>query len=360
MTAYPEIFAALAAPFDPKEIKYLPKGGRQLPYITARSVMNRLDAVLGPENWEDRYMESYKDGAGVMCTLKIQIPSKVKDHFTETIEKVGAGGFAGMADLGDNYKSGFSDAFKLAAVKFGIGRYLYEDGVVDFAAEGGPSVDLEKVPTRNTPSAPSRATEAPRGLPEPSSGGFDNFRKPTFGKAMFPWVKNLEKHYQVELLRLITNKEKDETGREKGWAYQVGAGWKMADWTEDQVSDVADKVIEYLKTVPTYKGEFDHQASPKEASSDPQGQIFLRTAKDKLVNKLTELFVNQNPGQRPDPEQLRELLAAISPLTSNFQGSTGEVATSLRSMTDLVWVQNIIKLIDQKLVELNTEDDCPF
>jgi hypothetical protein len=29
MTVYPDIFAALAAPFDSKEVKYLPKGGRQ-------------------------------------------------------------------------------------------------------------------------------------------------------------------------------------------------------------------------------------------------------------------------------------------------------------------------------------------
>lgn len=349
MTAYPEIFAALAAPFDPKEVKYLPKGGRQLPYITARSVMNRLDAVLGPENWEDRYSESYKEGAGVICTLKIQVPSKVKDRYTEFIEKVGAGGFAGMADPGDNYKSGFSDAFKLAAVKFGIGRYLYEDGVVDFAAEGGPSVDLEKVPTRNTPPVPSRSTEASRPLPEPSSGNYDNFRKPTFGKAMFPWVKNLEKHYQVDLLKQVN-----------GWAKELGAGWKMVEWTEDAVSTIADNVIEFLKGVPTYKGEFDHAASPQGVSSDPQGQVLLRSAKDKLVNKLTELFVNQNPGQRPGPEQLRELLAAVSPLAANSQGSTGEVATSLRGMTDLVWVQNIIKLIDQKLVELNAEEEVPF
>jgi hypothetical protein len=53
LTAYPEIFAALAAPFDPKEVSQLSKGGKTFSFITARSVMNRLDQVLGPENWED-------------------------------------------------------------------------------------------------------------------------------------------------------------------------------------------------------------------------------------------------------------------------------------------------------------------
>src|SRR3954453_5822697 len=54
MTQHPDLFAALAAPFDPSEIKNRSQSGRQLHYITARTAMNRLDAVLGPENWWDR------------------------------------------------------------------------------------------------------------------------------------------------------------------------------------------------------------------------------------------------------------------------------------------------------------------
>ena len=37
-----------------------------------------------------------------------------------------------MSDSGDDDKSGYSDAFKRAAVKFGVGRYLYRDGVPSF------------------------------------------------------------------------------------------------------------------------------------------------------------------------------------------------------------------------------------
>ena len=119
MTQFPELFAALAAPFSDKEVKILPKG-RGMKYITARTVMNRLDSVLGPENWEDSYVPGEK---GVLCVLTITLPDGRK------VTKADAGGHAGMQDEGDDEKSGFSDAFKRAAVKFGIGRVLYGDGV---------------------------------------------------------------------------------------------------------------------------------------------------------------------------------------------------------------------------------------
>jgi len=53
MTQHPDLFAALAAPFEPHELKMRSQQGRQLQYITARTAMNRLDNVLGPENWWD-------------------------------------------------------------------------------------------------------------------------------------------------------------------------------------------------------------------------------------------------------------------------------------------------------------------
>jgi hypothetical protein len=124
-TKFPEIWQALAAEFDPSEVKSRKQGGRDLHYITARTAMNRLDAVLGPENWEDEYIPGAES---VMCRLAITLPDGSR------LTKCDAGGYAGMADSGDDDKSGFSDAFKRAAVKFGVGRYLYQDGVPRFAA----------------------------------------------------------------------------------------------------------------------------------------------------------------------------------------------------------------------------------
>ena len=135
-----EFFAALAAPFMPEEVRVRSQGARQLQYITARTVMNRLDDVLGPANWWDEYMPLENS---VICRLTIRLPDGT------TLTKSDAGGYAGMADSGDDDKSGFSDAFKCAAVKFGIGRYLYRDGVPRFVHERMRHPSLAADPTQH-------------------------------------------------------------------------------------------------------------------------------------------------------------------------------------------------------------------
>lgn len=82
-----------------------------LAYIDARDVMERLDAVCGPSNWQDRYEFA---GARTICYLSI----RVGDQWVTKAD--GAGDTAVEAE-----KGAISDAFKRAAVKWGIGRYLY-------------------------------------------------------------------------------------------------------------------------------------------------------------------------------------------------------------------------------------------
>jgi len=107
-TKYKDIFAALAAPFSTAEVKTRLQAGRQMRYVTARTIMNRLDEVVGPESWWDDYTPLEHS---VICRLTVRLPDGT------IVTKSDAGGEAGMADLGDNDKSGFSDAFKRAAVK---------------------------------------------------------------------------------------------------------------------------------------------------------------------------------------------------------------------------------------------------
>lgn len=113
--------AALAAPFEPKDVKFKPqmvKNNRCLAmaYIDARLIQDRLDEVLGVENWEDAY-KILPDGS-VMCRLRC----KLGDRW---ITKTDVGSPSEQPDVGDRLKAAFSDALKRAAVKFGIGRYLY-------------------------------------------------------------------------------------------------------------------------------------------------------------------------------------------------------------------------------------------
>lgn len=82
-----------------------------LAYIDARDVMDRLDDVCGAENWQDRY-EFH--GARTICYLSIRVDG-------EWITKADG---AGDSDV-EAEKGAISDALKRAAVKWGIGRYLY-------------------------------------------------------------------------------------------------------------------------------------------------------------------------------------------------------------------------------------------
>lgn len=83
-----------------------------LAYIDARDTMNRLDEVVGPENWKDSYSVV---GVTTMCTIEIKIGE-------EWVSKTDG---AGVSDI-EAEKGAISDAFKRAGVKWGIGRYLYD------------------------------------------------------------------------------------------------------------------------------------------------------------------------------------------------------------------------------------------
>lgn len=114
------IFEQLAEPFDPDLISWRAQnvagdGSKALAlcYIDARDVMRRLDHVMTPADWEDRFEETPK--GRVICTLSLKIGGVW----------VAKSDGAGDTDV-EGEKGGISDAFKRAAVKWGIGRYLYD------------------------------------------------------------------------------------------------------------------------------------------------------------------------------------------------------------------------------------------
>jgi len=126
----PEVIAALAERFPPEKVSWRvgstnkrsrqredPKAkatkGKPLAYIDARDVMERLDEVVGPDRWQDTYTETAK--GRVLCTLSIRFGN-------EWIHKSDG---AGNTDV-EGDKGAISDAFKRAAVKWGVGRYLYD------------------------------------------------------------------------------------------------------------------------------------------------------------------------------------------------------------------------------------------
>jgi len=97
--------------------------GREISYITARQVAARLDAVIGPGNWSDSYQVLSTEPWVIQCTLALFGVSKSDCGYSNAPD----------AEPGEgNYevepaKAGYSDAFKRAAVKWGVGRFLYPE-----------------------------------------------------------------------------------------------------------------------------------------------------------------------------------------------------------------------------------------
>jgi hypothetical protein len=113
-----DIFEQLAAPFDPSEVDWRVGSttkdkakGMALAYIDARTVMDRLDAVCGPAGWQNKYV---MEGSKTVCEIGILCGE------TWVWKADGAGDSDVEAE-----KGALSDAFKRAAVRWGVGRYLY-------------------------------------------------------------------------------------------------------------------------------------------------------------------------------------------------------------------------------------------
>jgi len=111
----------LKRPFSEEDVEWRVQSAGQgqngpwakvLTYITSRAIQDRMDEVFGIDGWWDEY--SAGPSGGVLCTLSARFGDRV----------VSKQGIAGNTDI-EAVKGGESGALKRAAVKFGIGRYLY-------------------------------------------------------------------------------------------------------------------------------------------------------------------------------------------------------------------------------------------
>jgi len=80
-------------------------------YVDSRQVQDKLDDVVGPENWTDEYMEVDKQ---LFCRIGI----KTDNGWVYKTD-------CGTESMTEKEKGQVSDAFKRAAVKWGVGRFLY-------------------------------------------------------------------------------------------------------------------------------------------------------------------------------------------------------------------------------------------
>lgn len=113
-----EISFAFSKEFPRETIKWRvgrkgdPGTAYALAYITSRDVMNRLDEVVGMENWQSKHI-AY--GPKTICHIGI----KINGEWVWKSDGAGDSNF-------EPEKGGISDSLKRAAVQWGVGRYLYD------------------------------------------------------------------------------------------------------------------------------------------------------------------------------------------------------------------------------------------
>lgn len=143
-------YARLSEPFQLHEVRFRtafspPRGGGEaqvLAYIDARSVVERLNQVVGTENWTDSYQPiSFRETAEQEVNengLFVTKYNKGNAYTTVTFPRYHEGVIATLTVLGvtksdagavtysDPLKGAVSDAIKRVGVKFGIGSYMYD------------------------------------------------------------------------------------------------------------------------------------------------------------------------------------------------------------------------------------------
>ncbi len=141
------IQAELARPFAPEDLEWrlqrtFESNGKPLgiavPYVTNRAIMNRLDSVVGPENWYNEFKPWHASGKkeAQICGISIFFEDK-KGFITK---------WDGAEDSDiEPVKGGLSDSMKRAAVQWGIGRVLYNmDTVLVDVEKRGKSWVIQK------------------------------------------------------------------------------------------------------------------------------------------------------------------------------------------------------------------------
>ena len=130
-----KISEALLAPFEEKDLKHRPgRAGMTFTYADARAVAQRLDDVLGIENWQFEVKVADPARGVVHGSLVVIIEGKttIRQDF----------GYPNSTQDDEPLKSAASDALRRCAAQLGVGRSLYspDKGV------GGVPVPLGRVP----------------------------------------------------------------------------------------------------------------------------------------------------------------------------------------------------------------------
>lgn len=141
-------------------------------YVTNRAIMDRLDEVCGPANWQNAFQPG-PDG-GVLCGLSVRLDDQWVTKWDG----------AENTDI-EPVKGGLSSAMRRAAVHWGIGRYLYRLPTQWVAVDNrgrfreDPVMPAAFLPPASGDGAPARQEASPRlvSVNEPAAT-YDRPRQP--------------------------------------------------------------------------------------------------------------------------------------------------------------------------------------
>jgi len=118
-----EVWRKLRRPFPEGAVKWKAQTTNKdktralaVAFVDARNVMERLDRAIGPGGWHDAYEVISIDAGGYVVQCSLTVLGVTKADVGDSSASGGGGNLA---------KTAYSDALKRAAVKFGVGRYLY-------------------------------------------------------------------------------------------------------------------------------------------------------------------------------------------------------------------------------------------
>lgn len=148
-----DVYHSLSEPFPQEMEKRLNKGGANLTYIPISEVINRMNKVLGVENWSFNVKTWQQVGTSIVAHVIVH--AKINGTM---VSRDGVGGQkikmskqGDPIDIGDEVKGAVSDALKKAVQTLGVGLYL---------ARSEEAIEIEQVmdsyisPVQTQPVAP--------------------------------------------------------------------------------------------------------------------------------------------------------------------------------------------------------------
>jgi hypothetical protein len=145
------VLKLLEEPFDAAQVRTRQgRGGIELKWVDARTVAQRLDAVLGLSGW-DWHIERQQDGV-VLGTLTIHLPTGA------TVVRQDWGYMTGGS--GEDLKEAASDCLRRCASLFGVGRYLYQHGAADASSVSNATQTRQVAVNQSVPRAPQAVQDA--------------------------------------------------------------------------------------------------------------------------------------------------------------------------------------------------------